>query len=79
MIAYPLVCHYAARAAYIERNVHPFTFVNSLAFTLMHLFGIVVAAPFLHKYFSPKTSKNSEIIIIYAIALGFMAAIAGLG
>ena len=49
MIAYPLVFHYAARAPYIERNVHPVTFVNSLAFTLMHLFGTVVAAPFVDK------------------------------
>ncbi len=87
MIAYPVVCHYAARATYVKVNVQPATFISALAFTIMLLFGTVMAIPFLHKYFSTKTSKNSEIIIIYAIAfglviilfiIGFMAAIAGL-
>jgi len=86
MIAYPIVCHYAARAFYVKKNDQSATFVNSLAFTLILIFGTVLAIPFAHKYFSTKKGKNSEIIVIYAIAfgvvvilfiIGIMAAIAG--
>lgn len=87
MIAYPLVCHYAARAATSKRSGQPATFLKALPFTLLLLFGTTVGVPFLHNYFSTKTSSSSEIIIIYAIALGlcvilfivgFIAAITGL-
>lgn len=87
MIAYPLVCHYAARATTSKRSGKPATFLSSLPFTLLLLFGTVAGVPFLHKHFSTKTSTNSQIIVVYAIAfglciilfiVGFIAAITGL-
>jgi hypothetical protein len=87
MIAYPIVCHFAARAATSKRNKKSATFIDSIPFTLFLVFGTVLGIPFLHKYFSVKTSSNSEIVIIYSVAFGlcavifivaFMAAITGL-
>lgn len=87
MIAYPLVCHYAARAASSKKNGQPATFLNALPFTLLLVFGSIFGTPFLHNYFSSKTSTNTQIVIIYAIAfglcillfvVGFIAAITGL-
>ena len=87
IIAYPIVCHYAARATSAKRNGKPATISNAIPFTLMLVFGTIIGVPFLHRYFSTKSSKNSEIISIYAIAFGlcialfiagFIAAITGL-
>ena len=87
MIAYPIICHYAARAATTKRNKQPATFINSIPFTLLLVFGGFLGIPFLQGYFSTKSSTNSQIMIIYAIAFGlciilfiaaFVAAIAGL-
>lgn len=87
MIAYPIVCHYAARAATTIRNDRPATFVSSIPFTLFLIFGTLIGVPFLHKYFSQRSSTNSEIMLIYGIAIGicmiifvvgFIAAITGL-
>lgn len=87
LIAYPLLCHYAARAVVIKQTNEPATFIRAMPFTVLLIFGVVLGIPFLHKYFSKKTSSNTEIIIIYAIALGlcivlfiigFIAAISGL-
>lgn len=70
MIAYPVVCHYAARAATAKRNKKPATFIQALPFTLFLIFGTVVGVPFLHNYLSEKTSANSELMRIYAFAVG---------
>lgn len=87
MIAYPIVCHYVARATMAKRNSASSSFINAIPFTLLLIFGAVVGIPFMHKYFSTKPSTNSEIAIIYAIAfglfitiliIGFFAAITGL-
>ncbi len=87
IIAYPIVCYYAAKATLINKNNKPSNFINALPFTLLLIFGTVIGIPFLHKYFSSKASSPSKIIIIYAIALGlfmvlliigFIAAITGL-
>ncbi len=71
IIAYPIVCLYAASAATLKRNTQQATFVHAIPFTLLLIFGTVLGIPFLHKYFSTKTSTNSEIVIIYSIAFGF--------
>lgn len=87
LIAYPIVCHYAARATMIKRSGKSATFVGAIPFTLLLIFGTVVGIPFMHKYFSTKTSENSKIIIVYGIAfglfmlisvIGFLAAITGM-
>lgn len=87
MIAYPLVCHYAARAATAKRNNSPATFVQAIPFTLLLIFGTVLGVPFLHQHFSSRPSKNSQIVTVYAIAfglfifivmIGFVAAVTGL-
>ena len=87
IIAYPIVCHYAARATLVKKNNKPTTFINALPFTLLLIFGTVIGIPFLHKYFSSKVSSSSKIITIYAIAfglfiilliIGFIASITGL-
>ena len=87
IIAYPIVCHYAARAATSNRIGKPATFVNSIPFTLFLIFGVILGIPFLHKHFTKNPSTNSEIMMVYAIAaglfisiliLGFIAAITGL-
>ena len=87
IIAYPIVCHYAARAALVKKNNSPATFVSAIPFTLLLIFGTVLSIPFLHKYFSKKVTTNSEIIVIYAVAfglcvflfiLGLVAAVSGL-
>ncbi len=70
LIAYPVVCHYAARAVLVKQTKEPATFINAIPITLLLFFGVVLGIPFLHKYFSKKNSSNTEIIIIYAIALG---------
>lgn len=87
IIAYPLVCHYAARATMAKKNDKPATFINAIPFTLLLIFGTVLGIPFMHQYFSKKASTNSEVVIIYAIAfglcillfiIGFIAAITGM-
>ena len=87
LIAYPIVCHYAARAATAKRNETPATFVQAIPFTLILIFGTVLGVPFLQKYFSTTPSTNTQIVSIYAIAfalfllilvMGFIAAITGL-
>lgn len=70
MIAYPMVCHYAARAATAIRNKKPATFVQALPFTLFLIFGTVIGVPFLHNHVSTKTSTNSELMMTYAVAMG---------
>ncbi|WP_025741517.1 hypothetical protein [Aquimarina pacifica] len=86
MIAYPIICHYAARSAIVKRSKETATFTNAIPFTLLLIFGTVLGVPFIHKYFSPKSSTNSEVVMIYAIGLclfililvtGFIAAITG--
>ena len=87
LIAYPVICHYAARAIVVKKDGKPATFISALPYSLLLIFGTVIGIPFLHKYFSSKTSTNNQIIIIYAIAfglfavifvIGFLAAITGL-
>lgn len=87
IIAYPIVCHYAASAVTVRRRNQAAIFVNTLPYTLLLIFGAMIGIPLLHKYFSQKTSTKSQIIIIYAIAfslcvvifvIGFIAAITGL-
>ena len=87
LIAYPTICHYAARAISAKINGRPATFSSALLITLVLVFGTVLGIPFLHKNFSTKTSINSEVLIIYAIAcglfvfllvVGFFAAVSGL-
>lgn len=86
IIAYPLICFYAARATMVKRNNSPITLLNTIPFTLLLIFGTVIGIPFLHKYFSTKNSTPTQIIGVYAIALGictllfiigFIAAIIG--
>jgi len=86
MVAYPIVCHYAARATMVKRHSKSAPFVNTIPFTLLLIFGTVLGIPFMHNYFTEKTSKNAEVIIVYAIAfgvfittliMGFIAAITG--
>ncbi|MFS4494322.1 hypothetical protein [Maribacter sp. 2308TA10-17] len=87
LIAYPIVCHYAARATMVKRTNKPASLIGAIPFTLLLLFGTVLGIPFVHNYFSSKTSTKSEVLIIYAISLGlfflilvigFIAAITGL-
>ncbi|QCW98660.1 hypothetical protein FGM00_00430 [Aggregatimonas sangjinii] len=87
MIAYPIVCHYAARAVTAKRNNSPATFVQAIPLTLLLIFGTVLGIPFLHPHFSSRSSKNSRILTVYAIAfgllvfiviIGFVAAVTGL-
>ncbi|WP_344925049.1 hypothetical protein [Aquimarina addita] len=87
LIAYPTICHYIARAAIVKRNNQPSSFLNALPFTLVLFFGAVLAIPFLHTYFSTKSSTIAQILVIYAIAfsvfillfiVGLVASIAGL-
>ena len=87
LIAYPTICHYAARAIHAKTRDIPSSFLKALPITLLLIFGTVLVIPFLHKTFSTKTSTNAEIIKIYGIGLGlfavllivsFMAAITGL-
>jgi len=87
LIAYPIICHYAARATIAKRTNKTASFIKAVPFTLLLIFGTVLGIPFMHKYFSKKTSTNSKIIIIYAIAfgicitifiIGFIAAITGM-
>jgi len=86
IIAYPIVCHYAARAIMVKQNAKPATFINAFPYTLLLLFGTVLGIPFMHKCFGTKVSGNSEIIIIYVIGvalfliilvIGFIAASTG--
>lgn len=87
LIAYPLLCHYAARALVAKKTNQPASFIRAIPFTLLLFFGAVLAIPFLQKYVSTKSSSNSEIIKIYAIAfglfflalvIGFLASVSGL-
>jgi hypothetical protein len=86
IIAYPIICHYTARATMVKRSNKQGTFLNAIPFTLLLIFGTVLGVPFLHKYFSNKETKNSEIVKFYAIGfvffmvsliIGFIAAITG--
>lgn len=70
LIAYPLVCYYTARAIASKKSGKPATFISALPFALILCFGTVLSIPFFHKYFSKKSSTNSEIIIIYGISFG---------
>ena len=70
LIAHPLLCHYAARAVVVKKTNRPATFIRAIPFTLLLFFGAVLAIPFLQKYFSTKTSTNSELVKVYATALG---------
>lgn len=87
LMAFPTMCHYAARAVTAKRGQSPASFLGALPVTFLLVFGTVLGIPFLHKYFSTKTSTNSEILVIYAIAfglcivlfvVGFLAATTGL-
>ena len=87
LIAYPLICYYSARGISAKKGNKPATFVSALPFALVLVFGAVLGIPFFHKYFSTKTSTNSEVVIIYGIGIGlcivlfvvgFLAAITGL-
>jgi len=87
IIAYPLVCYFAARATMAKRGGKLATFINTIPFTLLLIFGTVLGIPFMHNHFTDKTSTNSEVLIIYGIAfalfitiliIGFVAAITGL-
>ncbi|TMM59435.1 hypothetical protein FEE95_08415 [Maribacter algarum] len=87
LIAYPIVCHYAARATMVKRTNEPATFIGAIPFTLLFIFGTVLGIPFVHNYFSTKTSTKSEVVVIYGISLalfflilivGFIAAVTGL-
>ncbi|MFS4446670.1 hypothetical protein [Maribacter sp. 2307UL18-2] len=73
MIAYPIVCHYAARAATAKRNKKPATFIQALPFTLFLIFGTVIGVPFLHNHVSENTSTNAELMRTYAFAIGLCA------
>ncbi len=86
LIAYPIICHYAARATFATRNGKPATFIKAIPYTLILVFGTVLAIPFLHQYFNDATQKKSQLIPIYVIAIGlcmllfiigFIAAITG--
>jgi len=87
LIAYPIVCHYAARATMAKRNSKPATLINAIPFSLLLIFGTVLGIPFMHPYFSDKVSSKKEVIIIYVIGfslfflmlvIGFIAAITGM-
>jgi len=87
LIAYPIICHYAARATMVRRMNKPATFISSIPFTLLLLFGTVLGIPFMHNHFSNKTSTNKEVMVVYAISfclfllvlsIGFIASITGL-
>ncbi|AXT62276.1 hypothetical protein D1816_18540 [Aquimarina sp. AD10] len=87
MIAYPIVCHYAARAVMVKRSGESATFISAIPFTLLLIFGTVLGIPFLHKYFSRNSSTNQEVLVMYAIGfglfllilvIGFIAAITGM-
>lgn len=86
LIVYPLLCHYAARAAVVKKTNEPATLIKAIPFTLLLFFGAVIVMPFLHKHFSTKTSSNSEIISVYVkafavfmtvLVIGFLASVTG--
>jgi len=69
IIGYPIICNYSARAIVYKQKNEKATFLTSIVFTLLLIFGTVLPIPFFHKYFSNKTSTNRQIIVIYAIGL----------
>ena len=87
LIAYPTLCHYAARAILVKKTNKPATFIRAVPFTLLLFFGAVLAIPFLQRYFSTERSTDSELVTIYAVAfglfflvlvIGFLASVTGL-
>lgn len=87
LIAYPILCHCAARAILVKRANQPATFIRAVPFTLLLFFGAVLAIPFLQRYFCTERSTDSELITIYATAfglfflvlvIGFLASVTGL-
>lgn len=86
IISYPIICHYAARATMVKKSNEKASFISAAPFTLLLIFGTVLAIPFMHKYFSNKGADSSEVLKIYAMGLGlfmvtlsigFIAAITG--
>lgn len=71
LVAYPILSYYSAKAIAVKKYKQSVNLLNTLPFFLLLFFGTVVAIPFLHKYFSTKSSMTSQILIIYAIAFGF--------
>ncbi len=87
LIAYPIICHYTARAIVVKKKNKPVNFINALPYTLVLIFGTILSIPFFHGYFSNKASTNKQLIGIYVIAfglfvflliIGFIASIIGL-
>ncbi len=74
IIAYPIICHYAALATVVKQSNKQATFLSATPFTLVLIFGTVLGIPFLHKYFSDKNTTNPEILTIYIIGFGFFMA-----
>ncbi len=87
VIAYPIACHYAARAVYYKKHGEKPSFSKTLPITALLIFSVVLCVPYFHKNFSTKVSTNKQIATIYIIAfivyafifvISLIAAIAGL-
>ncbi len=87
VIAYPVLCHYSARAILVKKTNKPATLSRALPFTFLVVFGLLISIPFLHRYLTNESSTHTEIFRIYGIAafvlfatfiVGFLAAITGL-
>lgn len=86
MIAYPIICHFSARAIFSIKNNKNATFLSALPYSLLLIF-IPICIPYFHKHFSVLKSTQKEIFKIYVIAFcicillffgAFFAAITGL-
>ncbi|MDY7396144.1 hypothetical protein UMM65_12910 [Aureibaculum sp. 2210JD6-5] len=75
LIAYPLICHYAARAVFIKKHNQATSFSKNIVYTLLLIF-IPISIPFFHNYFSSVRSENHQLVKIYLIALGILMLLA---
>lgn len=75
IVAYPLICHYAARAIYIKKNNKVASFFKSIGYTILLIF-MPISIPFFHNYFSSATSENQQIVNVYLVALSILVLLA---
>lgn len=70
LIAYPLLCHYAARGVCVKKTNEAATFLKTLPLTIFLMGGVILGVPFAHKHLSVRTSSNADIVRVYGMALG---------